>query len=212
MPRGGQNRKPRQSKIIQGTFRKDRNPSREPEPSIVPEPPKPPSGLNRWARREWKRLAAELAEQGLLTIVDLAALEIACVALVYTESARMRSVKPAVWRNTCPRQARIAIPGHCFRRCVTLGARTRHTLVSSASRQPVGIGLKPQTENTLVKTSWNGSGMSRELRVLVHHRKPESGGVKNHRFLECRSEAYVLRKNPPIAVKRQHMIHRQSAS
>lgn len=80
MPRGGQNRKPRQSKIIQGTFRKDRNPSQEPEPSIVQEPPKPPSGLNRWARREWKRLAAELAEQGLLTIVDLAALEIACVA------------------------------------------------------------------------------------------------------------------------------------
>ncbi|HUV64007.1 MAG TPA: phage terminase small subunit P27 family [Sedimentisphaerales bacterium] len=47
---------------------------------MFPESPKPPSGLNRWARREWKRLAAELQTQDLLTIMDLAALEIACVA------------------------------------------------------------------------------------------------------------------------------------
>lgn len=80
MPKGGHNRKPRQSKILQGTFRKDRNPACEPSPPVIPEPPKPPSGLNRWARREWKLLAAELAEQALLTPVDLAALEIACVA------------------------------------------------------------------------------------------------------------------------------------
>jgi len=89
MSRGGNNRKPRTAKIIQGTFRKDRNPKREPTPALIVDPPKPPSGLNRWARKEWKRLAAELQDQQLLTTVDLAALEIACAAYgVYRECAQ----------------------------------------------------------------------------------------------------------------------------
>jgi P27 family predicted phage terminase small subunit len=88
MPRGGQNRKPRQAKIVQGTFRKDRNPGREPAPALWPAPPRPPAGLNRWARREWKRLAAELQEQQLLTTVDLVALEICCTVFgVFKECA-----------------------------------------------------------------------------------------------------------------------------
>ena len=86
MSRGGNNRKPRTAKIIQGTFRKDRNPRKEPTPTLMAGPPKPPSGLNRWARREWKRLAAELHDQELLSVVDLPALEIACAAYgVYRE-------------------------------------------------------------------------------------------------------------------------------
>lgn len=75
---GGRPRKPRQIKIIHHTFRKDRNPGREPEPPPVAAVPKPPLGLNRWARQEWKRLAPDLVEQALLTSLDLTTLEIAC--------------------------------------------------------------------------------------------------------------------------------------
>lgn len=80
MPRGGQNRKPRGRKIIQGTFRNDRNPPREPTPPAVPTAPKPPAGMNRWARGAWKRLAAELTDQELLTSLDLMTLELLCAA------------------------------------------------------------------------------------------------------------------------------------
>jgi len=78
MSRGGQNRKPRKSKIIHGTFRKDRNPKREPEPEVVSNIPRPPSNLPLQGKKLWKSLAAELVDKGLLTVVDLGALEVCC--------------------------------------------------------------------------------------------------------------------------------------
>lgn len=88
MPRGGQNRKPRNAKIIQGTFRKDRNPGREAMPSLMLQVPKPPAGMNRWARRLWKQLAEELVEQDLLTTVDLSTMELCCSAYGMYQEAK----------------------------------------------------------------------------------------------------------------------------
>lgn len=78
MPSGGHNRKPRELKVIHGTFRKDRNPEHEPEPQKVFEVPKPPNWLNSYGKSRWRELAAELVETGLLTVVDLPALEMTC--------------------------------------------------------------------------------------------------------------------------------------
>jgi len=78
MGSGGHNRKPRQQKIIEGTFRKDRNPSHEPEPEKYTEAPKPPSHLGKFGKKLWKRLAPELIEEGLLTVLDNQALELLC--------------------------------------------------------------------------------------------------------------------------------------
>ncbi len=94
MPRGGQNRKPRKAKIIQGTFRKDRNPAREPTPPPVSTAPKPPPGMNRWARRLWKSLARELTDQELLTSVDLATLELLCAAYGDWKEAEQALFRP----------------------------------------------------------------------------------------------------------------------
>lgn len=93
---GGRPRKPRRTKIIQGTFRKDRNPGREPAPPIMPEV-KPPSGMNHWARRLWKDLIHDLVEQQLLTSIDVAALQLTCDAYGdYKETGRaiFRPVNP----------------------------------------------------------------------------------------------------------------------
>lgn len=75
----GRPRMPKELKIIHGTFRKDRNPEEQPEPTKINEIPKPPKGLNRHAKRLWKDLSEELVDAGILTTVDLPALEICCV-------------------------------------------------------------------------------------------------------------------------------------
>ena len=72
-------RKPTRKKIIQGTFRTDRAPKNEPEPTPVGEPPKPPYYLPEAAKELWRKLATELVEKGLLTVVDVPALEICCM-------------------------------------------------------------------------------------------------------------------------------------
>jgi P27 family predicted phage terminase small subunit len=77
---GGHNRKPKAAKVLQGTFRKDRNPAREPEPPKVYAVPKPPGYLGRYGKQIWKKLAADLVNTGVLTTVDLPAFELCCEA------------------------------------------------------------------------------------------------------------------------------------
>ena len=91
----GRPRKPRQAKILQGTFRNDRNPGREPAPPPVVALPKPPPGLNRWARRLWKDLVGELVDQQLLSTVDLAALQLTCETYGDFEEAKQAIYRPA---------------------------------------------------------------------------------------------------------------------
>lgn len=73
-------RAPRQLKIVRGTFRKDRNPAQEPEPTKVAHVPSAPAYLGRHAKAHWKKIASELVRAGVLTTVDLGALEILCSA------------------------------------------------------------------------------------------------------------------------------------
>lgn len=80
MPKGGHNRKPKTQKIIQGTFRSDRNPKNEPEPEKLTEAPRPPSSLNKFGKRLWKTITPKLIDLGVLTDLDLPVLEMACEA------------------------------------------------------------------------------------------------------------------------------------
>lgn len=71
-------RVPKELKIIRGTFRNDRNPAEEPEPTIVEKVPACPLYLGRHAKALWKRLAKEMVRSGVLTVVDVPALEMLC--------------------------------------------------------------------------------------------------------------------------------------
>lgn len=89
------NRKlPRQTKIIRGTFRPARNPEQEPEPTVLYETPKPPPGMNRWAKRMWKRVVDELVNTKVLTEVDVEGLQLACEAYGEYEEAKQAIYKP----------------------------------------------------------------------------------------------------------------------
>ena len=71
-------KKPTKLKLIQGTFRKDRTVKNEPQPKSVIEIPRPPSYLSKYAKKMWKALVGELVHKGILTMVDLHALEVCC--------------------------------------------------------------------------------------------------------------------------------------
>ena len=94
MPRGGHNRKPRKTKILQGTFRDDRNPEKEPAPPVVAELPPPPASMNHWACGLWRELVGDLKEQGLLTALDLASLQLLCEAFGDFEEAKQALFYP----------------------------------------------------------------------------------------------------------------------
>lgn len=78
----GRPRKPRQTKIIQGTFQKCRNPEHEPEPEkiVASAIPEPPAGLGKWGRSWWKQICYELTTLGILTKVDIPILQSAAEA------------------------------------------------------------------------------------------------------------------------------------
>jgi len=76
--RRGAKPKPTRLKVLSGTLRPDRvNPN---EPKAKPEVPRCPEHLGPEAKREWRRLAPQLARLGLLCKIDRAALALFCQA------------------------------------------------------------------------------------------------------------------------------------
>lgn len=90
MPRGANNLKPTNLKVIQGTFRKDRAPANEikPKPALTLDVPK---GLDQSAKRTWRQLAPILRKLGLLTEADLHSFVALCEAWSRFERARRRA-------------------------------------------------------------------------------------------------------------------------
>lgn len=83
-------KKPTPLKILQGTFRKDRD-GPEPEFTIAAEPPAPPAFLSRDGKAHWRELSPELHRLGLLTVVDVNALAMLCATW-----ARIRRIERAL--------------------------------------------------------------------------------------------------------------------
>jgi len=76
--RRGAKPKPTKLKALQGTLRSDRrNPN---EPETRPAIPRCPEHLGPEAKREWRRLAPQLARLGLLSKIDREALALFCQA------------------------------------------------------------------------------------------------------------------------------------
>jgi len=73
----GRKPKPTKLKVLQGTFRPDRHTGAEADPSIVLPPA--PDTLDDVAREKWDELSRELYACGLLTTLDVDALESYCI-------------------------------------------------------------------------------------------------------------------------------------
>lgn len=72
----GPPKKPTALKLVEGTYREDRVAKNEPKPRVSI--PKPPKHLKGEALEEWDRIVQELAENGLITNLDRAALVTYC--------------------------------------------------------------------------------------------------------------------------------------
>ena len=68
---------PAQTKIIQGTFQKSRNPESEAKFSAVESLPPAPEGLNEHGQRLWQ-YGTELVAAGVITAPDIIAFEMCC--------------------------------------------------------------------------------------------------------------------------------------
>lgn len=91
---GGRPKKPTGVKIIQGTFRREReNPD---EPVYEPEIPEPPKHIHAIAKKEWRRISTQLHMRGLLTSVDMAGLAAYCQAYALWVRAEQALVKEAL--------------------------------------------------------------------------------------------------------------------
>jgi P27 family predicted phage terminase small subunit len=76
----GRKPKPTALKLIQGTHRKDRAAPNEPKPKQTARVPSPPAEMGKIAKNEWKRIASELHDMGVLTRIDTKALANYCQA------------------------------------------------------------------------------------------------------------------------------------
>lgn len=72
----GPPKKPTALKLVEGTYRGDRVARNEPKPKVAI--PKPPRHLSATALEEWNRIVRELADNGLMTNLDRAALTVYC--------------------------------------------------------------------------------------------------------------------------------------
>lgn len=70
--------KPSNLKLVEGTYREDRAPAKEPRPEV--QIPSCPSWLHREAKREWRRIVGELEALGLISNFDRGALAAYCEA------------------------------------------------------------------------------------------------------------------------------------
>ena len=70
-------RKPSSLKVLQGTFRADRNPKKEPKAKKVSSTvfPAAPAGIGKYGRRWWTQIGQALSDMGVLGDVDMAILE-----------------------------------------------------------------------------------------------------------------------------------------
>lgn len=83
--RTGRPRKPTALKIMHGTARKDRANPEEPQ-LAAPDITKPPKGMTRGAKAEWKRLASELVTAGVLTVGDVKVFQRYCEIVAKVEA------------------------------------------------------------------------------------------------------------------------------
>jgi len=71
-------RKSQKEKILTGTFRKDRNPAKEPNIAPAKNSKRPPILLNKFGRKFWKETVEELVDSGVLTEVDWTTFSLCC--------------------------------------------------------------------------------------------------------------------------------------
>lgn len=81
-------KKPTELKVLQGTFRKDRDGGDPPDFGKLTEVPPPPDSLENQAKVKWEQLAPRLVAQGLLQPTDLDMLEAYCMWFQIEHMAR----------------------------------------------------------------------------------------------------------------------------
>ena len=113
MGKRGPQRKPTALKKLQGTFRADRAPKNEAQPTGHAEPP---DFLSAEARAEWDRLAPELERIGLLTVADQAVFSVYVQAWSDYSKLTAQLNSMAIWTWQAESGYRQSVPEIALRR------------------------------------------------------------------------------------------------
>jgi P27 family predicted phage terminase small subunit len=149
MPKGGHNRKPKQLKVIQGTFRKDRNPKNEPQPDRLTEIPKPPSYIGKYGKQLWNTHISELIEKGIVTTLDLSTFASCCIAWHMVRSCHDTIFRPLdpVTGKRVKRSLDEYLEGRNSQTQTEL--TNMHKFLDQYHRYMAGFGLEPVARNKI---------------------------------------------------------------
>lgn len=157
MGQRGPQPKPTLLKLIQG------NPGKRPlnmADGVNPEVaiPDPPRHLNKEARKEWKRVSAELYSLGLISRLDRAALTLYCQAwgqLVMLEESLNRKVQQRVDANEDPSRALYFVTDKGYEGQTVL-VQMINTLRSQVSTFLKAFGMDPSSRSRVTQSCNTG--------------------------------------------------------
>lgn len=157
MGQRGPQPKPNVLKLIQG------NPGKRPlnmADGVNPEVavPDAPRHLNKEARKEWKRVSAELLQLGLISRLDRAALSLYCQAwgqLVMLEESLGRKIDQAVAKNADPATALYFITDKGYEG-QTVTVQMINTLRQQVSTFLKAFGMDPSSRSRVTVSSNTG--------------------------------------------------------
>ena len=183
MARKGPAPRPAKLKMLDGTYRADRDGPLGPEPAAG-EPPMP-DWLPDRAKAEWRRLAPKLLALGLLSELDLAALTAYCVAVSELEAAT----------RTLEKDGRLVAVPVVTKSGETVGARLRPHPAVAMQRSAAALVRGFQAE----------FGLSPSGRTRVKASPPAAGaGVPTApRFFPEDARYPSVRSRPPTTLDRQ---------
>lgn len=107
----GRPRKPKIIKLQQGTFRAEREPGQEPDPTMSSGVRTAPNHIGKYGKRLWTELSEELVSSGIMSEIDWQALEICCESYNLYRESRDAIYKPI--SRTCAKCGEIVEEGNC---------------------------------------------------------------------------------------------------
>lgn len=144
--------KPTNLKLLQGNPGKRPINKSEPQFPKYVEPPKPPSHLNKYGKKEWKRILPVLMNVGLMTEADYAALAAYCQSYgTWVEAEKLIKEKGFTYisdKGNCIQRPEVGIASTAMKNIVTFA---REFGMTPSSRSNIKVDATVESKDPFVE-------------------------------------------------------------